>query len=315
MNIKKIFELLPSAEVFSRNVYWRLAWLQEFVSKATKGKSTSAPKSSFSGTDLLTALRQVGIKEDDVIIVHSNMKELSSSGLNPTEIIHLLTHVLCPKGTLACPTFPLYAKEPQGTAKLTKDLSNQEFVYDVQKTRPWTGELGRALMKTPGARRSIHPLNTITAYGAAVDRIFENETIDTLDLPCGPNSTWASLCQMNAKVIMLGVDLTHSLTMIHVAEDCYESEWPVKGWYRERLFKIKNQGSENLVTVRERHPKWAMSYAERKLSRDLFANGVAQKFSVGSLKVVVVESKNLIEFLRSKKKQAYPYYHTWLSSL
>jgi aminoglycoside 3-N-acetyltransferase len=170
-------------------------------------------------------------------------------------------------------------------------------------------------MKMPGARRSIHPLNSITACGAMVDRIFAKEKIDTLDLPCGPNSTWASLFHMNAKIIMLGVDLTHSLTMIHVAEDCYEAEWPVKGWYRERLFKIKNQGCEKLVTVRERHPKWAMSYAERKLSRDLYASGVANRCSVGSLEITVVESEKLIEFLNNRKKRAYPYHLTWLSNL
>jgi aminoglycoside 3-N-acetyltransferase len=315
MKISKLFELFPVAEVFVRNLYWRLSWVQNIVSKTGAGKDIPIPQTSFSGAQLLATLRQMGIREDDIVVVHSSMRELAPTGLTSTEILHLLSTELCPKGTIVCPTFPLYAKEPKGKERMTKDISNQVFVYDVQKTRTWTGELGRALMATPGARRSIHPLNTITAYGAAVDQIFANEKIDNIDLPCGRNSTWASLAKMNAKIIMLGVDLTHSLTMIHVAEDCYEAEWPVKGWYRKRLFKIINQGNTNLVSVRERHPKWAMSYAERKLSRDLFSMGIAEKFTTGSLAITVVESKSLIEFLGSKRKQAYPYYLTWLSNL
>ena len=315
MSINKIFEQFPILEVFVRNAYWRFALLQKLVLMAGKGKGAPAQKIGFSWEDLLVALRQIGIKEDDIVVVHSSMKELAPTGLTSTEIIQLLLNELCPTGTIVCPTFPLYTKEHQDKEKLTKDISNQVFVYDVQKTRPWTGELGRALMKTPGSRRSIHPLNTITAYGAAVDQIFINENINALDLPCGQNSTWASLAKMNAKIIMLGVDLTHSLTMIHVAEDCYESEWPVKDWYRKRLFKIINQGNENLVTVRERHPKWAMSYAERKLSLDLYAKKVARKVKVGSLEITVVESGHLIDFLDRRKRRAYPYYLTWLSNL
>ena len=124
----------------------------------------------------------------------------------------------------------MYVAEPQGTERRTKDMSNVKFAYNVQITRPWTGNLGSALMKTPNARRNVHPLKTVVAYGAAVDRIFAKESIYSLDLPCGPNSTWAALAELNAKIIMLGVDMTQSLTMIHVPEDFYEAEWPVRDW-------------------------------------------------------------------------------------
>lgn len=315
MIIKKIFEQSPLLEVFVRNLYWRLSWLQQLISKTVAGNPSSTAKLSFSGAELLLTLRKMGINDDDIILVHSSMKELAPMGLTSTEIIQLLMNELCPTGTIVCPTFPLYSKEPHGMERMTKDISSQTFDYNVQKTKSWTGELGRALMKVPGARRSIHPLNTITAYGTAVDQIFINESIDKLDLPCGENSTWAMLAKMNTKIIMLGVDLAHSLTMIHVAEDCYESEWPVKNWYRKRLFKIINQANEYLVVVRERHPKWAMSYAERKLSRDLYSKGIAKKSSIGSLEIAVVESTILIEFLNSKKSRAYPYYLTWISNL
>ena len=109
--------------------------------------------------------------------------------------------------------------------------------------------------------------------------------------------------------------MTHSLTMIHVAEDCFEKEWPVKDWYRKRHFKIINNGREDFVTVRERHPKWSMSYAERKLSRDLFKYGIARKNTIGNLAITVVESKALLDFLIRNRKRAYPYYATWLSNL
>jgi aminoglycoside 3-N-acetyltransferase len=315
MDLKKLFERFPRIEALVRNLYWRVSHLHRVTSGVKKGLDASSAEGMFSSDELVEVLRRMGITEDDVIVVHSSMSQLAKSGLTANGVIELLTRRLCPSGTLICPTFPLYRDEPQGTERLTKDMSNVELVYNVQKTRPWTGELGRMLMKVPGARRSLHPLNTVTAYGTAVDQIFAKESMNSLDLPCGPSSTWAALAELNAKIIMLGVDLTHSLTMIHVAEDCYEAEWPVKDWYRNRVFRVVDHDKEYAVKVRERHPKWALSYAERKLSHDLYSNGIAKRFQIGSLDVTLLESSALIDFLNSRKKLAYPYYLTWLSRL
>jgi aminoglycoside 3-N-acetyltransferase len=315
MNIKIILERFPRLEVLVRNLYWRIPFLQKAASALTNDISAPSSEGEYTDDQLVETLRQLGVREDDVIIVHSSMKQLSKCGLGASEIIESLSQKLCPKGTLVCPTFPLYVAEPKGTERLTKDISDVEFMYNVQKARPWTGSLGRALMNTSNARRSLHPLNTVTAYGAEVERIFAKESIDSLDLPCGPNSAWAALAELNAKIIMLGVDMTHSLTMIHVAEDCYEAEWPTKDWYRKRNFRIVNGDKEYSVRVRERHPKWALSYAERKLSRDLYKSGIAKRAQVGSLDVTLLESHALLHFLNSKKKSGYPYFMTWLSRL
>lgn len=313
--MRKILEKFPWLEAIGRNVYWRSQTIQHLVSLTRKSQATDASVGGFSIEELMVTLKTMGITESDLIVVHSSMKNLAVCGLDANGIIECFMRHLCPKGTLVCPTFPLYAAEPKGKERLAKDMSNVELVYNVQKSRPWTGELGRALMKTPGARRSLHPLNTIAAYGAAVDKIFEKETIDSLDLPCGPESTWAALAGLNAKIVMLGVDMTHSLTMIHVAEDCHEAQWPVKDWYRDRTFRVIDGSKENRVKVRERHPRWALSYAERKLSRDLYANGIARRVQVASMDVTVLESKLLLDFLNRRKPFGYPYYLTWLSRL
>lgn len=315
MSIKKIFELLPWFEVISRNLFWRFSFIQDLAFTLTNSKKILVKQKFFTSQQLVRTLLTAGINEKDILVVHSSMQALKPMGLMPEEIIELLISQLCPNGTIVCPSFPIYANEFQGKDRVSKDISNLTFVYDVQKTRSWTGDLGRALMKVPGARRSIHPLNTIVAYGKSLNEIFANEEFTNLDLPCGPNSTWASLARMNAKIIMLGVDLAHSLTMIHVAEDCFESEWPIKKWYRNRHFKILNKDEVRFVTVRERHPKWSMSYAERKLSRDLFKKGIAKKMTLGSLDITIVESKLLLNFLYDKRKKAYPYYLTWLSNI
>ena len=106
--------------------------------------------------------------------------------------------------------------------------------------------------------RSLHPLNTLTALGVSSNDIFYHESINTLDTPCGPLSSWASLARLNSKILMIDVDVAHALTMIHVAEDCYESSWPIPNWYRSRRFNLVNNNIKSSISVRERHPRWAV---------------------------------------------------------
>lgn len=315
MKISKILERAPWVEVVLRNIYWRTSFLHKFTSRQKANLEAYQARSDFDLDDLVSKLKGIGIKRDDVIIIHSSMHQFKRMGISAIDIINKLRNELCPEGTLVCPAFPLYPKEPKGVERITANISGETFLYDVQKSRPWTGELGSALMRIDGSRRSMHPLNSIIALGVHRDRIFSKEGPDRLDLPCGVNSSWKVLADMNAKILALGVDLAHSLTMIHVAEDCYENEWPIKNWYRSRVFQIKNGGNEWISKVRERQPRWSMSFAERKLSRDLFREKVAMKTYVGSLSISYTESATLLNFLNSKKTKGYPYYFTWLSRL
>jgi aminoglycoside 3-N-acetyltransferase len=101
--------------------------------------------------------------------------------------------------------------------------------------------------------------------------------------------------------------------MIHVAEDCYVDTWPIAGWYRDRMFRVVDKTGERNITVRERHPKWAMHYAERTLARDLLRFGIQKCISISGIDVSVVDARNLLDFLNSRKASGYPYY-MWKSN-
>lgn len=319
MNIVKTLENYPILEVFSRNLYWKFSFIKKFVNKFLKKflYPKINLKSSFSLNKLINILRLEGIKENDIVLIHSDMNELSKCGLSPIKIVKTIKNLLLPNGTIVCPTYPIFKNNYKGKYK-ESTLSKLYLHYDVKKSLPWTGLFGVILMKLPGSKRSLHPINTLTAYGESVHEIFNNENIDSLDLPCGINSTWANLVNLNAKIVCLGVDLAHSLTMVHVAEDCNESDWQIKNWYREKNFIIKTDEEERKVTLRERHPKWSRSYAEKKLNYDLFENKIAKKLKLGSLNISILESRDLIKFIngmKSKKNKTYPFYYCWISKL
>jgi aminoglycoside 3-N-acetyltransferase len=249
-----------------------------------------------------------GVSPGSLLVVHSSARALRLPGCSLSEIVDRLILLIGPEGTLAMPAFPRYDGEPEGIDRMTADLSEREFVYDVQKSVPWTGVLPFLLMQRPDAIRSRHPLNTMVAVGPMAAPMMEDNVTGNRPLPCGPNSAWKFCADHKAIVVALGVDLAHSLTMIHVAEDSYETEWPVNEWYRDRRFRVVDQGVSASIVVRERHPKWATYFAERTLSKDLKKAGLLASTTIDGVLVEILAADKLIAFLNERKPSAYPYF-------
>jgi aminoglycoside 3-N-acetyltransferase len=307
--IPKILAVSPYAEVVARRIYWSSPWLIELARR----RGFAKPRPNTEATQLTWGkiedfLRHNGVRTGSLIIVHSSAAALKPTGLSPSRIIDKLIELVGPSGTLAMPAFPKYEEEPQGIDRVRADVSNLELVYDVQKSVPWTGVLPLRLMRYPGAVRSRHPLNTMVAVGPLAGPMMENNMMGERPLPCGAHSTWKYCADHKAIIVALGVDMAHSITMIHVAEDLHEAEWPVRNWYRDRKFQIVDHGASCHVVVRERHPRWAAHYAERTLSQDLLRHGLMASARIDGIPVEVVAADKLLQFLARRRATAYPYF-------
>jgi aminoglycoside 3-N-acetyltransferase len=148
----------------------------------------------------------------------------------------------------------------------------------------------------------------MVAIGRHAVEMMANNIDGILPTACGPNSSWKYCVDHNAKIVVLGADMAHSLTMIHVAEDSYEATWPVKDWYRVRMFEIIDRDFRKTISVRERRPKWSIHYSERTLHKDLRKLSIMSSCDIESLHIEFLESSRLLEFLNSRKQSGYPYF-------
>lgn len=302
----------PSAEVGIRLLYWRVAMAREaadFIRAKLKrrAKVTIAEPIPIDFDVIIATLREAGVRPGDILVVHSSFGALKSSGLSPEAIIQQLLALVGPGGTVAMPAIPIIAHEPSGGAKFDDAAYDRVFEYKPWSRRVQTGILPATLMGFPGAARSLHPGNSMVAVGAHAAQMMVGNIAGEAQTPCGPSSAWAYCWRHNAKVVALGVDLVHSLTMIHVAEDCFESSWPIVGWYRHRRYCVKDEDKVTEVVVRERKHGWSQYYAERAFSRDLHVADVSKSWNVDGLPIHLCESATLIDFLRSHPRPGYPY--------
>ena len=306
MNISKVMAFSPHLEVFIRKAYWRFPSVVNYYNRHKKIKKTNIP--SISSSSLIDQLSNAGIKRGDLLILHTSFKTLRAAKETPSQIIDRLIDFLGNSGTLALPAIPLFTEGPEISERMTADLSDLVLDYCPKTTPSWTGALPNELIKYKEAIRSLHPLNSMVAIGPLAEPMMERNIEGDLPLACGINSAWYFCYKRNAKVIAIGADLAHSLTMIHVAEDMWAENWVVPNWYRKRKFRVLTNKSIINLIVRERKPHWAQHYAERTLSKDLIKLKITNKFKKDGVNFEILNSKDLIDYLNSRNHTGYPYY-------
>lgn len=305
--LKKLMGASPHIEMMVRRVY-RSPLLSTFF-KPSKRIKKEEKVATANFKNILKYLNSIGIKKGDIVIVHSAYGSLKSTGLTPRQIIDLLLDMVGVEGTIAMPVIRKYPESPLEKDALVASVDNILFTYDVQNSKVWTGILPKTLMMRQDAYTSRFPLNTLTAVGSDAKEMMKNNLEGDLPTPNGVNSSWKYCADRNAWVISLGVDLTHSLTMIHTVEDVKKFDWPILDWYRKKKFRIIDNDFVEEKIVLERHPKWGMlHFAERKLANDLIMKGIMKTCMIDGVLVESLQSKDLIGFLDKNNSKGYPYY-------
>jgi len=307
--INKILGISPWVEVFIKFLYWRFNFINTFLAHLARKKNKIHSKKIgyIDFSKVIDLLISSGLNVDSTLIVHSSWDALKSTNKTSLQICESLFN-LVKDGALVMPAIPIFKAKRAGIDRLLNSYDDEITIYDVEKARVSTGALPATMLKMEGSIRSPHPLNSIVAMGKVSSKLVEGNIEGDASLPCGMNSSWFRCYQNNAYIVCLGVDASHSLTMIHVAEDAWPEIWPIKNWYRNRIFKIVYKGREFIKTIQERDPKWSIFYAERTLQKDLVRNGVCKQFNIDGLHIELLSSKALIDFLNNRKSSAYPYF-------
>lgn len=307
----RIALMSPHLEVMLRRLYWKnQQHLKKFnPNKAPKAKGIAK---SVKFEEVMNWIRQQGIGEGDLLIVHSSYATLECTGIQPEAIVEELLKLVGPSGTLCMPVIRKFKGEPKDADILTKDVGDLICNYDVECTKIVSGLLPYFLMKTPGSEVSLFPFNPMCAVGPLAKDMMAHNLDGDNPSPHGKNSSWKYCLDHNAKVLFLGTDLEHHNTMTHVAEEAFDGwYWPNDEWYRVRKFNIIDRdGNKQYKEVYERKPKWGMlHYAEINVNHDLKRDGIVKTDMIeGIIPMGYEDANTFVNYLRSKNKKGYPYF-------
>ncbi len=302
----------PRSEVMIRKLYWKNYKRLKKYSPHNGMPDSELPTIRVDFEKVINKLKESGIGEGSLVLIHSSYSGLACTGLSEDEIIDKLLALVGPTGTLAMPVIRKFKGEPKDEDYLTTNTDEIVCTYDVKKTRVTSGLLPYALMRRNNAVISHCPLNPICAIGPLAEEMMAHEFDDEQLTPHGKNSAWKYCYDNNAYYISLGVNLDRHCTMVHAAEEAFDDwRWSKEEWFRERKFDIIDEkGCKERRIVLERRPEWGMIYfAEMKMTHDLLKDKIIEKsFIDDTIEVCISRAASVVDYLRSKNKNGYPYY-------
>jgi len=193
---------------------------------------------------LLRQIKEMGIKEDDLITFHISLKsmgDLDTAGTTGADLI-LDSFLEClPNGLLLVPSH---------TFRNVREIAP---IYDVRNTMPCIGTLPRIAVERArdaydrGDRtciRSMHPAHSVVAFGK---KAYEYTADDAK--ACSPMPEFGSYRKLlpgKGKILMIGVPL-RNCTYIHAIDEYMEPNGVSKPY---PVTAIDYEGAETLREVR-----------------------------------------------------------------
>ncbi|WP_051756012.1 SAV_2336 N-terminal domain-related protein [Kitasatospora purpeofusca] len=208
----------------------------------------SIPRNSASGysvAELRTRLRQLGVRQGELLLVEVDDQELGPE-VHPERLLTALLDVLGEQGTLVMSAAtPENSLRSPFTRRALEGLTPEAAAayrdamppFDPDRTpvSARAGRLAELLRQLPGSVRSRHPQQSFVALGRDADHLMaEHALIEShIGYAFGPESPLGRLMESDARMLLLGVPpeqcvVRHHLTayedLLSVTESCVVAE-------------------------------------------------------------------------------------------
>lgn len=217
--------------------------------------------------DIEISLKKAGLKEGDVVMVHSDIKVIGKIGdlRNREEflnsIVDAFMNVLGKEGTLVLPTFTYSFCENK--------------TFDVRNTPSSVGLLGEFVRKMPEAVRSVNPIFSCTAIGAK-----KNELLCDLSKNCfGQGSFFDKFHKLKGKLLLYGRPF--DVTYLHYVEKLFGVEYRYPKKFSGTIIDEDGNKYEDNYEFFVRYIDIDVTKKMDEFGEALFEKGCLQKVELG----------------------------------
>jgi len=161
-------------------------------------------KKIFDFYSLTEDFKNLGIKRDDNVLIHSSMKSIGEVEGGADMVLDVFIEYLADKGNIALPSHTWAA------------INDEHNIFDPEKEPVCVGILPELFRKRKGVLRSLHPTHSISIIGKDKEYFVKDEHL--IDTPCGRKGCWGKLLDMDFKIMFLGCG-TKCNTFIHGVEE------------------------------------------------------------------------------------------------
>ena len=249
---------------------------------------------AFDADALLASLRGLGLREKDVVLVHSSFDRFAGFTGKPTDVIDALQRAVGPAGAVLMPTIPF-----TGTAVA---YVQEQPVFDVRRTPSRMGILSELFRRTPGVLRSVHPTHSVAAWGEPARALIADH--HRAESPCGRGTPYHRLIEGDGRLLFLGTGI-EPMTLFHAAEEILEPQMPFSPFTRETFRLLSRTVTGELVetTTRLFDPAVSRRRDITMVTPVLKQRGAWRETSVGGLDVILLQAKDVMDALQTLAKE------------
>ena len=181
----------------------------------------------FSYNNILDDIKNLGIKKDDKIMIHSSLKKVGQVDGGGDTLLDAFCDYLGEQGMVVIP------------CHTWGNIHEYNNTFDIDMPSN-LGVLPNLFRVRKGVYRSMHPTHSVCAFGLGASEFVKGEIGN--DCYCGNNGCMEKLLQTGGKVLLMGVSLT-SCTFFHLIE---EQTLKDHFWFNDSptLHKVKTQTGE-----------------------------------------------------------------------
>jgi aminoglycoside 3-N-acetyltransferase len=232
-------------------------------------------------------LDQLGIKEGDIVMLHSSLSSIGFVEGGAKTVIDAFLDAVGQSGTLAMPSFPVVG--------FNLDYLKADPLFNIKNTPSKMGAITEAFRTMENVERSFHPTDPVCALGPKAEYLTKDHYGQLT--PYNSQSPFYRLCEQNAKIIMLGVNLD-TLTNLHTLEDAVENfKFPV---YYPKVFEcrmVDENGKSSLMKTKCHDPEWSKKRKCNDLKPLFIQGGFLREGKLGNATVMLIGAKEMHEWI------------------
>lgn len=236
---------------------------------------------SLTVNQLAENLRSIGINKGDTLLVHSSLSKIGHLENGPQTFIDAILEVIGETGNLLMPT------SPNNVYQLNY-IQNTPY-FDVLNSPSKTGAITECFRTMPGAVRSLHPTEPVSAFGPLAE-YFTKDHFNQLT-PYNRSSPFFKVGEKKGKILYVGVTLSMAGTSLHTLEDAVDDfKFPV---YYPTTFDfdvIDSEGVKHKVKTKVHNPEWSKQRKCDDLIPMFKAEGVLEEVKIGQAETLLVDA-------------------------
>lgn len=233
-----------------------------------------------------------GIKKGDVVMLHSSLSKMGMVEGGAETVIRSVLEVIGQEGTLAMPSFPGFG--------FNIDYLRTNPVFDLRNTPSKMGIITETFRKMPNVKRSLHPTEPVCALGPKADYLTKDHFGQLT--PYTDVSPFGRLVELNAKILLLGVDL-NTLSNLHTLEDAVtDFKFPVYLKEAVECRMINEGGKEVFVKTKVHDPSWSKKRRCNELEQMFLKDSCMKKTRIGNAELRIIEAGKMHECMLENYK-------------